>query len=76
HYTSLPDGVRVEAGPHDPLESLVFDPQTSGGLLFAVPGSAADELERAFARRGEPIWRIGDVTAGSGVIFTAEQIAP
>ncbi len=46
---------------------LLFDPQTSGGLLFALPPSVADQLERAFAAAGELCWRIGAVVAGDGV---------
>lgn len=44
--------------------ALAFDPQTSGGLLIAVPEEAAAALEAAFARDGEPLWRIGRVEAG------------
>ena len=45
--------------------ALLFDPQTSGGLLFGT--AAPDEAERAFAAAGQPVWRIGRVTAGRGV---------
>jgi selenide, water dikinase len=44
-------------------EELLFDPQTSGGLLLAVPGSEADELVAALYQAGVPAAvRIGDVT--------------
>lgn len=48
-------------------ETLLHDPQTSGGLLIAVP---ADRLERfdAFCRaHGQEYWRIGEVTEGAGI---------
>lgn len=43
---------------------LLFDPQTSGGLLAAVDGNAADALVEAFRRAGEPVWKIGEVADG------------
>lgn len=50
------------------LVALLFDPQTSGGLLIAVPDARADEMERLFAADGEPLWRIGKVAAGPASI--------
>lgn len=51
-----------------PLETwerhLLFDPQTSGGLLAAVEGAEASALVAAFRRAGEPVWRIGDALGG------------
>jgi len=49
---------------------LLFDPQTSGGLLFAVPANAEAALRERFAVAGEPIWRIGEVVAGQGIDVT------
>jgi len=43
---------------------LLFDPQTSGGLLAAVDGKAAGPLVHAFEGAGEPVWRIGEVVEG------------
>lgn len=56
----------VNIGPElDPsLVALAFDPQTSGGLLLACPPRRAKSLEDHFARDGEPLWRIGRVSAG------------
>ena len=51
-----------------PLETwerlLLFDPQTSGGLLAAVDGAGADAVLSALSTAGEPAWRIGSVVAG------------
>jgi selenide,water dikinase len=44
---------------------LLFDPQTSGGLLASVDGSHAAELIRAFRDAGEPVWGIGVVVDGN-----------
>ena len=52
--------VSLRAGDVDgDLLSLLYDPQTSGGLLAAVAAPEADEVARAFARRGVPAVRIG-----------------
>jgi selenide,water dikinase len=46
---------------------LLFDPQTSGGLLFALPAGAAAALLERFAAADEPIWPIGEVVAGNAI---------
>lgn len=60
--------VRIK-GPADerPL-ALLYDPQTSGGLLLGCPPRRAAKLESAFARDGEPLWRIGRVVPGPPAI--------
>jgi selenide,water dikinase len=42
---------------------LLFDPQTSGGLLVAVAPSSVDAAVDALGRGGAAVWRIGRVTA-------------
>jgi selenide,water dikinase len=58
--------VRMAHGLDAARAQLLFDPQTSGGLLFALPRDAADALIERFAE-GEQIWRIGSVVAGEGI---------
>ena len=53
------------------LAALLFDPQTSGGLLAAVPLQAKADLERAFAAANEPFWFIGTVCEGAGITVVA-----
>lgn len=49
-------------------ESLLFDPQTSGGLLIAVARERSDSLLRALRAAGFPrTTRIGHVEAGAGI---------
>ncbi len=46
------------------LDQIVHDPQTSGGLLIALPAALADELVAALREKGVPrAARIGEVVA-------------
>jgi selenide,water dikinase len=50
-------------------EELLFDPQTSGGLLLSVPQAQSDALLRALSAAGVPAAaRIGSVVDGPPVI--------
>jgi selenide,water dikinase len=60
----LGDNVTVTPGLDSDIAALLFDPQTSGGLLFACPARRTAALEAAFAHDEEPLWRIGTVSAG------------
>jgi selenide,water dikinase len=62
--------VRLAAGIDQAHTSLLFDPQTSGGLLFALPMREAATLRERFAIAGEPIWEIGQVEEGAGIDVT------
>lgn len=74
HYTSISHGVAVDSGVPPNRIAVAFDPQTSGGLLFAIPASDADAFEQSFQNAGEAIWRIGHVTDGTGVHLTGPTI--
>lgn len=50
-------------------QHLLHDPQTSGGLLIALPQENATQLIAQLAAVGEPAWIIGTVSIGSGEIF-------
>lgn len=62
--------VRVEPKLDEAHVQLLFDPQTSGGLLFALPEASAATLRERFAIAGEPIWEIGRVVEGAGINVT------
>jgi selenide,water dikinase len=49
------------------LVALAHDPQTSGGLLAAVPAVSLDAVEAALAAAGIASWRVGHVEDGAGV---------
>ena len=53
----------LEVGPEVPEASLTLacDPQTSGGLLAAIPPGLVDVVEAALDRAEVPSWRIGRV---------------
>jgi len=59
--------VRLAEGIADELASLLFDPQTSGGLFIAATPEQGREMERQFAAAHESLWRIGDVLEGDGI---------
>jgi selenide,water dikinase len=48
-------------------QMLLFDPQTSGGLLLAVPADASEQFESTIEKLGQTCWRIGEVTANTGI---------
>jgi len=67
------DNVSVDASVGDDVAALLFDPQTSGGLLLSCPAPRAARLEAAFARDQAPLWRIGRVSEGMPHISVIES---
>jgi selenide,water dikinase len=63
--------VSIDPAVPQVLADLLFDPETSGGLLFSAPERSAERIEAAFASAGESLWRIGRVESGSGVVVSA-----
>ena len=59
--------VTVAPGVPPEVEALLFDPQTSGGLLMALPEAAARAVVDALGRDGQDAWIVGRVEAGAGV---------
>jgi selenide,water dikinase len=55
-------GVRIEAAS-DARVPLIYDPQTSGGLLVAVAPEAVELAAEAFRKAGVTAWRIGQAIA-------------
>jgi len=58
------ENAAITAAVDSTVSALLFDPQTSGGLLFGCPERRAPALEAAFTHDEEPLWRIGNVYAG------------
>jgi len=55
--------LEVASRVDDSLVVLVHDPQTSGGLLAAIPPALLADVEEALATAGVPSWRVGRVEA-------------
>ncbi len=49
------------------LVVLAHDPQTSGGLLAAIPSGHLATVEAALAAAGVETWRVGRVEEGAGI---------
>lgn len=64
-------GARVTR-PMTPKSDLLFDPQTAGGLLAAVPEAEARRLLEALQAAGEPAAEIGYCRAGQPRIVVEE----
>ena len=50
--------------PDTPRATLLFDPQTAGGLLAALPANQAAHLIKALLTAGDPAVIIGHITEG------------
>jgi selenide, water dikinase len=48
-------------------QMLLFDPQTSGGLLLSVPIAKMETLHERAAKMGQLLWAIGEVVEGTGI---------
>lgn len=51
----------------EPSQMLLFDPQTSGGLLFGLAREKLSAFEDAARRQNQPYWLVGEARAGSGI---------
>jgi selenide,water dikinase len=65
--TALAPEVSIAPGLEDALVNLMFDAETSGGLLIAIPPGSAAALERELRARGQLVAPIGEFVAASGV---------
>jgi selenide,water dikinase len=48
-------------------QMLLFDPQTSGGLLLCIPSKEVESLQAKALEIDQPFWMIGEVVEGSGI---------
>jgi selenide,water dikinase len=63
--------VRFAPGVSEEMQQLLYTPETSGGLLAAIPLEKLEMLTELFADEGHPCWIIGEVMDGEGVEVTS-----
>ncbi|WP_417808695.1 selenide, water dikinase SelD [Thioclava sp.] len=72
HSTLLPQNIANCAGhitaPPGPKSELLYDPQTSGGLLAAVPADQAGAVLKALHAAGYAAADIGEITPGPAML--------
>jgi selenide,water dikinase len=63
--------VKFDGGIPEERQMLLWDAQTSGGLLLAVPTGRVDDFFGECARRDQQAWVVGEVIEGEGVEIVA-----
>ena len=61
------DFVRFAPRLDEAAQMLLFDPQTSGGLLLAVPQAQTAAFMARAAALQQPAWVVGEVVEGAGI---------
>jgi selenide, water dikinase len=59
--------VAFTAAHDEAARMLLFDPQTSGGLLLSVPADRLGELKARAEELDQPVWEVGEVVAGDRI---------
>ena len=68
-------GSRVAFAPgiSESAQMLMFDAQTSGGLLLSVPSGSLDAFLSDASRIEQPAWVVGEVVEGKGIQVTHKR---
>lgn len=61
------ESVTFDKALDEPARMLLFDPQTSGGLLLCVPPESLDEFKQRAKEADQPVWVIGEAVQGEGI---------
>jgi len=56
-------GLQIASSVPAPLVPMLFEAETSGGLLFSVAADQAPRVRAQFQARGERCWEVGEVLA-------------
>lgn len=59
--------VDFDSGIDEASQVLLFDAQTSGGLLLSVPPAKLESLFKKAELLGQPLWEIGEVVSGDRI---------
>ncbi|MCF6278699.1 MAG: selenide, water dikinase SelD [Anaerolineales bacterium] len=59
--------VTFAEGIPEESQMLLFDAQTSGGLLLSVPSEKLNDLLARAKELEQPLWHVGDVVDGAGI---------
>jgi selenide, water dikinase len=51
----------------EPSQMLMFDPQTSGGLLLGVPSERLNQFKQKAEELNQQVWVIGEAFVGEGI---------
>jgi selenide,water dikinase len=67
YFAGHAGGVRFDPSVDPLMQTILFDPQTSGGLLIAIAADRVNPLRDAFSAAQLPLWHIGAVIVGAGI---------
>lgn len=65
YYESFVDFGSID----EPSQMLLFDPQTSGGLLLGVSKDKLADFKKKAEELNQPVWVIGEAKSGTGISF-------
>lgn len=71
HYILENDRAVLPEGLSEEMVDLLFCPETSGGLLIALPPDQTPLLQELLTQRGEEHWVIGEVIEGDKIEVVA-----
>jgi selenide,water dikinase len=62
------DGVTFDDALEPWQRMMIYDPETSGGLLIPIEASKADVLVAELRASGDGVWVVGEVAQGHGIV--------
>jgi selenide, water dikinase len=65
--------VQYDAGVSEELRTILFDPQTAGGLLISAAAADAEPLQQALQQAGVPAVLIGEVLPSATPLITIAE---